>query len=516
MSIINVENVSFSFGDKTVLNNISFRLLTGDHAGLVGSNGAGKTTIFNILTGRLIPDSGNLQYSSSKKIGYLDQYSTLSEGQSIRDSLRQVFSELYKAERKMLEIGDKLSHNNLDDMERLLNEFGKLQDTLYLNDFYSIDSKIDQVSQGLGLSALGMNTPVEKLSGGQRTKVKLAKLLLENPDILLLDEPTNYLDKEHIDWLSEYLMYYPNSFMVISHDTSFLDKITNVIYHIEFCSLKRYPGSYNKFLKLKDEESKRYLEQYARQQEEIKRMEDFIKKNIVRASTTKRAQSKMKQLSKIEKLEKPKLSQKPNFSFLFSSDSGKHVFESFDLNIGYSYSIMNNLNLHITKGEKIAVTGCNGIGKSTLLKTIIGVLPPLSGRIKLGESITPIYFEQESKASNLTAIEEVWEAYPKKTQKEIREALAKCGLKQEHIFQSMSSLSGGEQAKVRLCKLMMSPGNWLLLDEPTNHLDINAKMALKEAITKFNGTVILVCHERDFYKDFVTGIWDLEQQVFKG
>lgn len=515
MSIINVENLNFSFGDKTILNNISFKLLKDDHAGLVGSNGAGKTTIFNILTGKLIPDSGTLQCSSSRKIGYLDQHSTLPEGLSIRNSLRQVFSDLYKMEKKMLDIGDKLGHCNPQDMEKLLKDFGELQDKLYLNDFYSIDSKIDQVAQGLGLFALGMNTPVEKLSGGQRTKVKLAKLLLENPDILLLDEPTNYLDKEHIDWLSDYLVQYPNSFMVISHDTNFLDKITNVIYHIEFTNLKRYPGGYNKYLRLKDEESKRYIEQYTRQQQEIKRMEDFIKKNIVRAATTKRAQSKMKQLNKIEKLEKPKPSPKTNFSFLFSGDSGKHVFDSNDLNIGYSYPIMNNLNLHITKGDKIAVTGCNGIGKSTLLKTIMGIIPPLSGRVKLGESLTPIYFEQESKPSNLTAIEEVWNAYPKKTQKEIREALAKCGLRQELILQKMNSLSGGEQAKVRLCKLMMCPGNWLLLDEPTNHLDINAKLALKEAIAAFNGTVVLVCHESDFYSNFVTKIWDLEQQIFR-
>lgn len=515
MSIINVENLNFSFGDKAILNNISFRLLKEDHAGLVGSNGAGKTTLFNILTGRLVPDSGTIQYSSSKKIGYLDQHSILTDGLSIRDTLRQVFSDLYKIEKKMLDIGDKLGHCSPEDMERLLKDLGVLQDKLYISDFYSIDSKIDQVAQGLGLFALDMNTSVEKLSGGQRTKVKLAKLLLENPDILLLDEPTNYLDKEHIEWLSEYLLHYPNSFMVISHDTDFLDKITNVIYHLEFTNIKRYPGSYNKYLKLKDEETKRYIEQYAKQQEEIKRMEDFIKKNIVRAATTKRAQSKMKQLNKIERLEKPKPSLKSNFSFIFSGDSGKHVFDSHDLNIGYSYPIMNNLNLHITKGEKIAVTGCNGIGKSTLLKTIMGVIPPLGGKIKLGESLTPIYFEQETKASNLTAIEEVWNAYPNKTQREIREALARCGLRQELIFQKMSSLSGGEQAKVRLCKLMMYPGNWLLLDEPTNHLDVNAKLALKEAIVNFNGTVVLVCHESDFYSDFVTKIWDLEQQIFR-
>jgi ATPase subunit of ABC transporter with duplicated ATPase domains len=513
MSILNIENLTFSFGDKTILKNTSFRLLKGEHIGLVGANGAGKTTFLNILTGKYIPDKGTVYRSPSTNIGHLDQHFELEEGLTIRDTLRLAFSQLYKLEKRIIEIGDSLSKVYNKDSESLLKELGKLQDRLYASDFYKIDSLIDNVANGLGLSLLGLDTVVEKLSGGQRTKVKLAKLLLENAELLLLDEPTNYLDKEHIDWLSDYLSSYENSFIVISHDTAFLSRITNVIYNIEFAVMKRYPGNYDAFLKLKDEESKRYIEQYTRQQEQISKLEDFINKNLVRASTTKRAQSRRKQLEKIERLEKPKLMPKPTFSFLQARESGKLIFESRKLNIGYNYPIINNLNLKLTKGEKIAVTGCNGVGKSTLLKTIMGVIPPLSGNVQLGEYLYPVYFEQETKLSDNTAIEEVWNAYPGKTQKEIRESLAKCGLKQEHINHKMSQLSGGEQSKVRLCKLMLTPGNWLLLDEPTNHLDVNAKESLKEALIKFKGTVILVCHEKEFYNDWVSNVWNMEQFI---
>lgn len=513
MSILNVENLSFGFGDKTVLKNISFRLLKGEHAGLVGVNGAGKTTFFNILTGKLIPDKGTVYRPKSINIGYLDQHSIVEDGISIKNSLKSAFKKLYDMERKMLSIGNRLASLNSDSEETrgLVREYGKLQDALYTSDFYRIDSLIDNAANGLGLYALGMDTPVDKLSGGQRTKVKLAKLLLENPDLLLLDEPTNYLDKEHVDWLINYLSAYPNSFIVISHDTDFLNSITNVIFQIEFAGLKRYPGNYNTFLKLKDAESKRYIQEYSRQQAEIARMEDFINKNMVRASTTKRAQSRKKQLDKIERLEKPKNNPIPHFSFPMSRESGKLVFECSHMTIGYNYPIISDLNLKLMRSEKIAITGCNGIGKSTLLKTIMGIISPINGRIHLGEYLYPVYFEQETKVNNNTAIEEIWDGFPNKTQKEIREALAKCGLKQEHVLQKMCSLSGGEQSKVRLCSLMMTPSNWLILDEPTNHLDVDAKLALKKAIINFSGTVLLVCHEKEFYEDLVTDVWDMEK-----
>jgi ATPase subunit of ABC transporter with duplicated ATPase domains len=510
MSILNVENLCFGFGDKTVLKNISFRLLKGEHVGLVGINGAGKTTFFNILTGRLVPDDGTVSWSTKHNIGYLDQHLQLQDGMSIRNTLRSAFEALYVIEKRIIQIGDMLADPKVQDSEKLLKEMGRLQDELMISDFYMIDSLIDNVAGGLGLFALGMDTPVDKLSGGQRTKVKLAKLLLNNPDLLLLDEPTNYLDKEHVDWLSEYLMNYRNSFIVISHDIEFLNKITNVIYNIEFCMLKRYPGNYETFLKLKDEERKRYIDQFNKQQEEIAKLEDFINKNLVRASTTKRAQSRQKQLDKIDRLEKPKNNPKPYFTFLEARDPERLVLKSSYLNIGYNYPIIRNLNLKLQRGEKIAITGCNGIGKSTLLKTIMGDIKPLGGKVELGRFLYPLYFEQEVKTEDCTAIEDVWREFPKKAQKEIRDALAKCGLRNELALQKMSTLSGGEQSKVRLCKLLMNPGNFLILDEPTNHLDTSAKEALKDALIRFKGTVLLVCHEKDFYDG-----WELEYGIWK-
>ncbi len=514
MSILTVEKLTFGFGDKTILNSVSFRLLKGEHAGLVGLNGAGKTTFLDILTGKLVPDDGKLYLPSSINIGYLDQHSQLKEGYSIRESLKQAFTELFQAEERMLHIADELCMADKDKSEMLIKEYGRLQDILQSSDFYRIDSLIDNVAAGIGLIELGMDTHVDKLSGGQRTKVKLATLLLKNPDVLLLDEPTNYLDKEHIQWLANYLNNYPNSFIVISHDIGFLNKITNVIYHIEYGNMKRYPGNYDTFLKLKDDEAKKYIDMYNKQQKEIARMEDFINKNIVRATTSSRAKSRRKQLEKIERLEKPNKLPKPKYAFLSSRPSGELVFKCSNLSIGYNYPLTRNLKLELTRGQKIAIIGCNGIGKSTLLKTIVGEISPLEGSIDIGDFLYPAYYEQETKISNNTAIEEIQYHYPDMSQKEIRKSLARCGLKQEQVYQKISSLSGGEQSKIRLCSLMMTPSNWLLLDEPTNHLDIDAKEALKEALIKYEGTVILVCHEKEFYEDWITDIWNMEELAY--
>ncbi|MTI66738.1 MAG: ABC-F family ATP-binding cassette domain-containing protein [Firmicutes bacterium] len=511
MSILNVENVSFSFGDGVLFKNISFRLLREEHVGLVGVNGSGKTTFLNILTGKLIPDKGNIKRPSSIEIGYLDQHAKLNDKETIKDVLKSAFSDLYIIEKEMITVGDKLSKCPIEKTEKLINKFERLQNKLVTEDFYSIDKQIKYVSKGLGLDVLGMDRPVKKLSGGQRTKVKLAKLLLKKSDLLLLDEPTNYLDKEHVDWLGEYLKNYPNSFIVISHDTKFLNEITNVIYNIEFSSMNRYPGNYNTFLKLKEKNKIEYIKKYHKQQKEIKRMEQFIKSNISRASTSKRAKSRQKKLNKIEKLEKPKTVCKPSFTFNKTRESSDLVFESFNMDIGYNYPILRNINLKLKRGDKIAITGCNGVGKSTLLKTIMGKLSPLSGNIILGKYLFPSYFEQEVKIGDKIPIQEVWDEFPKKNRKEIREALARCGLKEKHVHQKMSKLSGGEQSKVRLCKLMLKPCNWLLLDEPTNHLDVHAKEALKEELKSFKGTILIVSHEKSFYKDLVTDVWNMEK-----
>lgn len=512
MSILNIENISFSFGDKTIFRNMSLRLLKSEHAGLIGVNGAGKTTLFNILTEKLICDEGNFTKSSSCKIGYLKQKSDIDENFTIKEILKDAFKPLYLIEEKILSVSNELSTGNVDDYDKLINKLGHLQDKLDSSEFYNIEKHIETMSKGLGITALGMGTLFKKLSGGQKTKVMLAKLLLEAPDVLLLDEPTNYLDKEHIEWLSKYLREYKNAFVVISHDTSFLNKITNVILNLEFATIKRYPGNYDNFLKLQDEERKRYIAEYTAQQKEIQKLQTFIDKNKVRASTAKMAKGRQKALDKIERLEKPKIvSPKPSFSFSLTRTSTSLVMESFNLGIGYNFSLIRNLNLYLKRGDKIAITGCNGIGKSTLLKTIMGVIPPINGDIKFGDYLYPAYFEQQVHGSDNTPLEEVWDTFPNKSQSEIRAALGRCGIKNDHMNQKLKTLSGGEQAKVRLCKLTLTPTNWLLLDEPTNHLDAISKAELKRALMDFKGTFLLVCHEADFYKDLVTKVWNMEE-----
>lgn len=513
MSVLWVENISFSYGDKAILRNISFRLEKGEHTALVGPNGAGKSTLFLILTGHLAPDSGAFGLSSSAKMGYLDQHACFQKDLSILGYLKTAFDGLYKIEEDLLRLGESLAHLRPDEAENRLKEYSRLQDVLEAHDFYSIDKKLEAIANGLGIAAYGMDTPVDQLSGGQRTKLKLARLLLESPSLLLLDEPTNYLDQEQVDWLSNFLQGYPGSFMVISHDTRFLQAIGNVTYHLQHAQLKRYPGNYEAFLRLKDEANKDYLVQYHRQQKEIARLEEFINKNLVRKSTTKRAQSRRKQLEKIERLEKPISTMKPSFQFAMARESDPLVFSSSNLSIGYQYPLLRHLDLKLMRGDKIAVTGCNGIGKSTLLKTLMGVIPPISGTIRFGEYLAPVYYEQEVAAGDLNVIDDIWRAHPKKTMKEIREALARCGVRQEHVYQKLKDLSGGEQSKVRLCKIMLTPGNWLLLDEPTNHLDAHAKSALREALLYYQGSILLVCHEKEFYHGLATKVWNLESNI---
>lgn len=514
MSILEVKNISHGFGEKILFKNVNFRLVKGEKVGLVGNNGTGKSTLFNILTGKLLADDGVIKWAPSVKIGYLDQHSNLKEGRSVLETLKEAFDELYAIEAKISSIAEGLAQASDMEIEKSVKRMGLLQDELDRNDFYGIDTKINNVVMGLGINAIGVNTPVEKLSGGQRTKVLLAKLLLSGSQLLMLDEPTNYLDKEHIEWLTEYLKAYKNSYIIISHDTKFLNSVVNVIYHLEFTTITRYQGNYETFLKQEKLAKELYEERYNRQQETIKKMEQYIKSNIVAVSTTKSAQSRRKQLEKIERLEKPKNLPKPKFFFKKARELGSVVFESKKLAIGYNFPLMDGLNFKLERNQKIAITGCNGIGKSTLLKTIMGIIPKLNGDIKYGDFLYPAYYEQECYDNkDMTPIDYIWSNFPDMVQKDIRAALAQCGLKEEHIFEKMVRLSGGEQARVRLCRLVLTKSNWLLLDEPTNHLDVIAKNELKKSLETYHGSIILVCHEKDFYEGWVDQVWDMEKML---
>ena len=509
MSILNVVNLSHGFGDRAIFNNVSFRLLKGEHIGLIGANGEGKSTFMNIVTNKLMPDEGKIEWAKNVRIGYLDQHTVLEKGMTIREVLKDAFSYLFDMEAKMNELYDKMGNCSESELNDMLEEVGTIQDTLTLHDFYTIDSKIEEISRFLGILDLGLDRDVTDLSGGQRTKVLLAKLLLEKPDILLLDEPTNYLDKEHIDWLKRYLLDYENAFILISHDIPFLNSVVNIIYHMENQELNRYVGNYDKFMEGYTMKKSQLEAAYNRQQQEIKELEDFVARNKARVSTRNMAMSRQKKLDKMDVIELAKDKPKPEFNFKAARTSGKLIFETHDLVIGYDKPLSIPINLSMERGEKIVLTGANGIGKTTLLKSILGIIPSLSGNVSLGDYQHIGYFEQEILSPpSTTCLEEIWKEFPSYSQYEVRSALAKCGLTTKHIESQVRVLSGGEQAKVRLCKLINAETNILLLDEPTNHLDIDAKAELKRALSEYKGSILLICHEPDFYDGLSTRVID--------
>ena len=516
MSILNVEHLTHGFGDRAIFNDVSFRLLKGEHIGLVGANGEGKSTFFNIVTGKLMPDEGKIEWAKNVRVGYLDQHSVLSQGMSIRDVLKSAFSYLFEMEERMNGICDSLGTASPEEMDTLMEELGTIQDTLTMHDFYVIDAKVEEVARALGLLDIGLERDVTDLSGGQRTKVLLGKLLLEKPDILLLDEPTNYLDEEHIEWLKRYLQDYENAFILISHDIPFLNSVINLVYHMENQELNRYVGDYDHFQEVYEVKKAQLEAAYRRQQQEISELKDFVARNKARVSTRNMAMSRQKKLDKMDVIELAAEKPKPEFHFKYGRTPGKYIFETKDLVIGYNEPLSRPVTLSMERGNKIALVGANGIGKTTLLKSILGLIPSLKGSCELGENLQIGYFEQEVKGDNkTTCIDEIWAEFPSYTQYEVRSALAKCGLTTKHIESQVRVLSGGEQAKVRLCKLVNKETNILLLDEPTNHLDVDAKDELKKALREYRGSILLICHEPEFYQDVVNEVWDMSKWTTK-
>ena len=490
MSILNVEHLTHGFGDRAIFNDVSFRLLKGEHIGLIGANGEGKSTFMNIITGKLMPDEGKVEWAKNVRVGYLDQHTVLTPGMTIRQVLASAFDFLYDMEAQMNEICDKMGDATPEELEQ------------YMED--------------LGLMDIGLDRDVTELSGGQRTKVLLGKLLLEKPDILLLDEPTNYLDAEHIEWLKRYLNEYENAFILISHDIPFLNSVINLIYHMDNQELTRYVGDYDKFQEVYAMKKSQLEAAYNRQQKEIADLKDFVARNKARVSTRNMAMSRQKKLDKMDVIELAAEKPKPEFSFKEGRTTGRIIFEAKDLVIGYDEPLSKPLNLSMERGEKVALIGANGIGKTTLLKSILGLIPPLSGEVEQVDYLELGYFEQEMSGSgDNSCIEEIWQEFPSFTQYEVRSALARCGLTTKHIESRVKVLSGGEQAKVRLCKLMNRATNVLLLDEPTNHLDVDAKEELKRALKEYKGSILMVCHEPEFYDGLASQVWDLSQWTTK-
>ena len=509
MSILNVEHLTHGFGDRAIFEDVSFRLLKGEHIGLIGANGEGKSTFMNIITGKLMPDEGKIEWAKNVRVGYLDQHTVLEKGMTIETVLKSAFDFLFDMEKEMNAIYESLGDAEPEKMDEMMEEAGTISDLLTMHDFYMIDAKVEEVARALGILDLGLDRDVTELSGGQRTKVLMAKLLLEKPDILLLDEPTNYLDAEHIEWLKRYLNEYENAFILISHDIPFLNSVINLIYHMDNRKLERYVGDYDKFKEIYEMKKSQLEAAYNKQQQEIKDLKDFVARNKARVATRNMAMSRQKKLDKMDVIELAAEKPKPEFNFKEARTPGKYIFTTKNLVIGYDEPLSSPLNLEMERGSRIVLTGANGIGKTTLLKSILGLIPALSGGVELGDYLEIGYFEQEmDQGITTTCIEEIWQTFPGFTQYEVRSALAKCGLTTKHIESQVRVLSGGEQAKVRLCKLINKPTNILLLDEPTNHLDVDAKDELKRALKAYKGSILMVCHEPEFYDGLATDVWD--------
>jgi len=510
LGLLEVKNISHTFGDKILYEKSSFEVFKSEHIGLVGQNGSGKTTLLRSLTGEVIPDEGEIKWQKGINVGYLDQYVNTDDKLKVIEYLKTAFSHLYKLNEELNELYTLMSQEFTDE---IFEKSTSYQSTLENSGFYEIESTILKVADGLGITAIGMDKPLGKLSGGQKAKIILAKLLLQKPDVLLLDEPTNFLDKEHIQWLKSYLKYFKGAFIVISHDFEFLDEITNSILDIEFKSIKKYTGNFSKFIKQKNLNRESYIREFKAQQKQIKKHEEFIARNRVRASTAKQAQSRIKILNKMEKLSPPEEASKPSFEFKSLPIGFQKALIIKDLKVGYTHALLPRMNLEIMDQEKIVFTGFNGIGKSTLLKTLVGEIPPIAGWFHFFENTKIAYFEQDLKWAddNLSPLEEIKDAFPELSQTEIRKSLAKCGLRSEHVFQKICTLSGGEQSKIKICKLMLKKANFLILDEPTNHLDESSKLLLKDQLSKWEGGIILVSHEVSFYKDWCSKVINIKK-----
>ena len=514
MSLIKIDNLTHCFGDKVIFNKANLTLFNNEKIGLVGLNGTGKSTLMKMINGDIIYDEGKIIVSPKVNVGYLDQHASILGHDSIKDYLRSAFKNLYDIEKKVNKMSERLeSEKNKIKQEELLKNISDLYEHLDSHDFYSLESEIDKVASGLGIASFGINASVKKLSGGQRAKVMLAKLLLENPDVLMLDEPTNFLDSEHIEWLSKYIKSYDGAAIIISHDTDFIDNVTTCIADIENNQITKYNMKFDKFLIEKGVRSEQYIQQYKKQQKYIKKLEEFIDKNIARASTSNMAKSRRKTLNKLEIIEKPNVASKPTFLFEYRSIGSKILLEVKGLVVGWTKPLLPAIDLSIEKGEKLAVKGFNGIGKSTFLKTLAGKLNSISGDFKFATACAIEYFDQDNffDDESQTPLEYLRGEYPLKSDKELRGVLSRCGLKSEHVQTEIKKLSGGERAKTTIARLTLSPCNVLILDEPTNHLDINTLEALKNAIRSFEGSIIFVSHDNKFIEEVADKVLDMEK-----
>ena len=521
MIVLSCNNLNKSFGIDTILENVSFTVNECDKVGIIGVNGTGKTTLFKILSGIYGYDSGDIYLGKGVEIGYLEQNTNFHSEGTIFEEVLEVFKDLITMETYLrdleVKIANESSNPNSKELEKIMNEYSnKLEKFSELNG-YGYKSEAKGVLKGLGFSDEDMDKKINILSGGEKTRVLLAKLLLKNPSLLLLDEPTNHLDSEAIEWLEVFLKQYKGTVIIISHDRYFLDQVVNRVFEIHNKKLRTYNGNYSKFIELSKVEKELELKKFEDQQKEIKKQEESIDrlKAYGREKHLKRARSKEKMLDKVEVLDRPEIyRKKANIKFSPSVTSGNDVLEARDISMGYGdRTLFKNLNLNIYRGEKVALIGPNGAGKSTLFKIIMNNLQPLTGSVKLGTNVHVDYFHQEQKTLNLdnTIIDEIWNDHPQLTQTTLRTMLGAFLFEDEEVFKKISTLSGGERARVAILKLILSNSNFLLLDEPTNHLDIDSKEVLEEALLNYEGTLFTISHDRYFLNTVIDKILVLDE-----
>ncbi|ULL19059.1 ABC-F type ribosomal protection protein [Paenibacillus sp. H1-7] len=505
--LLQVSGITKSYGINTVLSNISLQIEPRERIGLVGVNGAGKSTLLQIIAGEMSYDSGDIFKAKETKVGYLKQNSGLNSDKSIWEELRSVFDHLHEAEKELRKLEAMMSDPavlaNEKQTEDTMKRYASLSEWFKEQGGYEADARIRGILHGMGFGDFAPDTVINTLSGGQKTRLALAKMLLQAPDLLLLDEPTNHLDIQTLTWLEGYLRSYSGAILVVSHDRYFLDALVNAIYEIERTTSKRYTGNYTRYVEIKQADYEIQLKQFEKQQEEIAKMEEFVQRNIVRASTTKRAQSRRKALEKMDRLDKPMGELKrASFAFEVEQPSGKEVLQVSGVSVSYDSSkpLLKDVSFQLRRGDTAALIGPNGIGKSTLLKTLIGDQQPDKGDIRWGANVRIGYYDQEQKGlnPNNTVLGEVWDAFPNLEEARIRTVLGSFLFSGEDVFKKVSSLSGGEKARVSLAKLMLEKANVLILDEPTNHLDLFSKEVLESALIDYEGTLLFISHDRYF------------------
>lgn len=526
MILLQINKLEKSYDGEVIFSDVDFEVKTGERIAIVGRNGAGKTTLMKIIAGVESYDEGNISKGKQVTMGYLTQQMTLDSNDTVMNEMKKPFKDVINIQDKMKTLTDWLSIHadeyDQDIYKEKLSQYEALSNQYELMDGYNYESKIKTVLTGLDFKEPDFDRQIQSFSGGQKTRLSMAQMLLSEPDLLLLDEPTNHLDMETTEWLENYLTHFKGAIVIISHDRYFLDKIVNQVYDVALGSVKKYVGNYSKFLKERDAHYEKVMAEYERQQSEIKKLETFVEKNITRASTSGMAKSRRKVLERMERIEKPRLDAKSaQINFEITRATGEDVLKVQNLDIGYSKSITPPINLEVKRHDRIAIIGPNGIGKSTLIKTIAQKIPALGGNIVYGSNIQIGYYDQKQAefTSNMTILDYVWNQYAHMPEKDIRTILGRFLFTQEEVKKVINDLSGGEKARLQLALLMLEKNNVLILDEPTNHLDIDSKEMLEQALQNFEGTLLFVSHDRYFINELANNIFHITQsgnELFRG